>query len=122
MMLQPYINTVETEGEYSAIYFTGDLSHCVQKIPVSGDYRVQDDFGAFDKPIEADPGLIALAEKSLSVIAEDWLYARIDALRMEDNTWVLNELEMIEPSLFFRHSKTAATKMVLATMAMINNR
>jgi glutathione synthase/RimK-type ligase-like ATP-grasp enzyme len=117
MMLQPYLSRVETEGEYSAIYFAGKLSHCVQKIPVVGDYRVQDDFGAFDKRIEALPGLIELAQKSLDAIEEDWLYARVDALQMEDDTWVLNELEMIEPSLFFRHSKTAASTLVEATLS-----
>jgi len=29
MMFQPYLNTVETEGEYSAIYFGRTLSHCI---------------------------------------------------------------------------------------------
>ena len=121
MMLQPYLKRVETEGEYSAIYFSGTLSHCVQKIPVSGDYRVQDDYGAFDQAIEPLPGLTTLAQQALEAIEEDWLYARVDALRMEDETWVLNELEMIEPSLFFRHSKTAAMQLVEATLEKIKS-
>ena len=121
MMLQPYLERVETEGEFSAIYFAGELSHCVQKIPVSGDYRVQDDYGAFDQSIDPISGLIDLAEQSLAAIEEDWLYARVDALRMEDNTWVLNELEMIEPSLFFRHSKTAARQLAQATINKVNS-
>ena len=50
MMLQPFLDSVLKEGEYSAISFGGEFSHGVQKIPVPGDYRVQDDFGATDKP------------------------------------------------------------------------
>jgi hypothetical protein len=30
------------------------------------------------------------------------LFARVDMLRDNEGEWVLNELEMIEPSLFFR--------------------
>lgn len=112
MMLQPYLKRVETEGEFSAIYFGGQLSHCVQKIPVKGDYRVQDDYGASDYAIEPIIGLTRLAEQTLENIGEGWLYARVDALRLEDGTWVLNELEMVEPSLFFRHSAAAAEKFV----------
>lgn len=107
MILQPYLERVETEGEFSAIYFGGVFSHCVQKIPVCGDYRVQDDYGASDRSIEPIMGLIALAEKTLSTLDFPWIYARVDALRLDDGSWVLNELEMVEPSLFFRHSVSA---------------
>lgn len=107
MMLQPYLKRVETEGEYSAIYFGGRFSHAVRKVPVKGDYRVQDDFGAFDEGIEAPQELLTLAEQALAQVPHPWLYARVDALVMDDGTWVLNELEMIEPSLFFRHAPHA---------------
>ena len=112
MMLQPYLERVETEGEFSAIYFSGKLSHCVQKIPVKGDYRVQDDYGASDYAVEPILGLTRLAERALKNVSEGWLYARVDALRLVDGTWVLNELEMVEPSLFFRHSDSAAEILV----------
>ena len=56
-MLQPYFEKVETEGEFSAIYFDGQFSHAVQKIPVPGDYRVQDDYGASDFPVDLPKGL-----------------------------------------------------------------
>ena len=111
MILQPYLERVEIEGEFSAIYFGGEFSHCVQKIPVSGDYRVQDDYGAFDQAIEPIAALIDLAQRTLSTLNDPWIYARVDALRLEDGTWVLNELEMVEPSLFFRHSDVAAKKL-----------
>ena len=112
MILQPYIKTVEEEGEYSTFYFGDTCTHFVQKVPPKGDYRVQDDFGAQDFAIKAIPELQQLAQQALQHIPYPWLYARIDALRMSDGTWVLNELEMIEPSLFFRHAPDAAQILV----------
>jgi len=118
MMLQPYIETVETEGEYSAIFFADKLSHCVQKIPVTGDYRVQDDFGASDQCIDPNevPEMLLVAHQTLSVLHsrfENLLITRIDFLHMMNEDWVVNEVEMIEPSLFFRHSQEEAPRLLL---------
>ena len=118
MMLQPYIETVETEGEYSAIFFGEKLSHCVQKIPVTGDYRVQDDFGASDHLIDPEDvsEMLLVAHQTLSVLHrrfEDVLVTRIDFLHMKEGNWVVNEVEMIEPSLFFRHSPEKAPRLLL---------
>jgi len=65
MMLQPYLKRVETIGEYSTIYFGGVFSHAVQKVPVPGDYRVQDDFGASDHPIDPPPELLEISKAAL---------------------------------------------------------
>ncbi|MCH8150635.1 MAG: hypothetical protein IH987_22125, partial [Planctomycetes bacterium] len=42
LLLQPYLPRVESEGELSLIYIEREFSHAVRKIPVPGDYRVQD--------------------------------------------------------------------------------
>jgi len=111
MMLQPYLTRVETEGEFSAIVIDGRVTHCVQKVPVAGDYRVQDDFGASDGPaVLSDEerrfaaGVMDLARARFP----DLLYARVDFLRDAAGRPCLNELELVEPSLFFRHAPAAA--------------
>ena len=48
-----------------------------------------------------------LSRQTLEHIPFSWLYARVDALHTPKGEWVLNELEMIEPSLFFRHARHA---------------
>ena len=113
MMLQPYLRTVETFGETSAIYFAGSLSHAVRKIPLNGDYRVQDTFGAQDIAYKLNAAEMALAKASLDYLQDkfgDILYARFDFLHDEHGNVFLNEAELIEPSLFFNHKTTAATK------------
>ena len=118
MIFQPYISTVEEEGEVSLIYFGNRFSHAVQKIPVKGDYRVQDDYGASDRPfVHISKELFALSDKILKNIPKDLVYVRLDYLNLggfETNDWVINEVECIEPSLFFRHSSEAAKKFVKA--------
>ena len=110
MMVQPYLNSVETEGELTAVFIDGTCTHGVQKIPVKGDYRVQDDFGASDHPYEFTASEITEMERVLLSVPDhkNLLYARIDYLRDGDGTLLLNELELIEPSLFFRHCEESA--------------
>jgi len=116
LMIQPYLASVETEGEYSCIDFGSRLSHGVQKIPVPGDYRVQDDFGATDKPHEFSPADQATIEEVRSALGrvleerfpgDSLAYARMDFLRGPQGRLWLNELELVEPSLFLRHSPAA---------------
>jgi glutathione synthase/RimK-type ligase-like ATP-grasp enzyme len=126
MMLQPYLPAVEREGELSLIYFDGVFSHAVRKIPVAGDFRTQDDHGARDQPLALADDAAALAKRTLAGFAtlareRGWdpglLYARIDMLRDESGQLVLNELEVVEPSLFFRHSPHAAERFAAAVLA-----
>lgn len=108
-MLQPYVADVETMGERSAIVVGGQVTHYVRKDPVPGDYRVQDDYGATDRPHEPT----ALEQRFVAdVIAAmpRLAYARIDWLPTEAGP-ALIELELVEPCLFFRHGPGAAEKL-----------
>lgn len=112
MLLQPYLKSVETLGELSAIFFDGRFSHAVRKIPVPGDYRVQDDYGASDEPTTLQNDEFSLAQQCVAAVDVDnsspLLYARVDFLRDDQGALRLNELELVDPSLFFRHAPQAA--------------
>lgn len=122
LILQPYLARVEVEGEVSHIFVDGRFSHAVQKIPVPGDYRVQDDWGASDRPITVDPSWIrasAAIVRSAARGGEPLLYARADYMQDDDGEWVLGELEVVEPSLFFRHAPGAADRLAEALIARV---
>jgi hypothetical protein len=108
VMVQPYLSQVETQGEVSAIYLDGRFSHGVRKVPVPGDYRVQDDYGATDAPHTLTAQERAVCDAVLGLVDEDLLYARVDLMRDDADRIVLAELELVEPSLFFRHGPGAA--------------
>ena len=126
-MIQPFLRDVMELGEVSLVYLGGVCTHGVRKIPVPGDYRVQDDYGATDQPWVPDAAARQIAERALQVARTRFgavHYARVDLLLHEGN-WVLNELELVEPSLFFRHGEDAAERFaayVVSTLAQENGR
>lgn len=118
-LLQPYLATVETFGEVSAIRIDGDITHAVRKVPMPGDYRVQDDYGARDEPYAFAPDELAMIDALFARIGRDLLYGRADFLRDDAGRLLLTELELTEPSLFFRHHQPAADRLAEALLARI---
>lgn len=115
MMLQSYLPSVESYGEVSLIFIDGKFSHAIRKIPVKGDYRVQDTFGATDTPHKASQQEINIAVSTVDFIKTKFgqlSYARIDLLQDVKNQPVINEIELIEPSLFFHHHHPAAHNLI----------
>lgn len=101
MLIQPYLPTIESEGETSLLYFGGRLSHVVNKRPVNGDFRVQEEFGGLYTLLVSPPaGAAALAEQVLAAVDEPLLYARIDMVPDADGRWLLMEAELIEPDFY----------------------
>ena len=101
MLVQPYLPTIETAGETSLLYFGGVLSHVVNKRPVPGEFRVQEEFGGVYCVLDAPPaGAVALAGQVLAAIDAPLLYARIDVVPDADGRWLLMEAELIEPDFY----------------------
>lgn len=99
-MIQPYLATIETEGETSMLFFGGRFSHAVNKRPVPGDFRIQVQFGGRYSTVTPPDGAMALAQQVLSAIEEPLLYARIDTARDAAGNWLLMEAELIEPDFY----------------------
>jgi hypothetical protein len=100
-MIQPYLPSIQSEGETSLLFFGGRLSHVVAKRPVAGEFRVQVQYGGGYMSLPEPPaGALALAERTLAAIGEDLLYARIDMARGTDGGWLLMEAELIEPDFY----------------------
>ncbi|WP_313447336.1 transporter [Brevundimonas sp.] len=102
-MIQPYLKSIETQGETSLLFFGGRFSHAVNKRPVAGDFRIQVQFGGLYKAVTPEAAAMALAEQVLAAIEEPLLYARIDMARDDAGQWVLMEAELIEPDFYLDH-------------------
>jgi len=102
-MIQPYLKSIETEGETSLLFFGGRFSHAVNKRPAAGDFRIQVQFGGLYTAVTPDAAAMALAEQVLAAIDEPLLYARIDMARDDAGRWVLMEAELIEPDFYLDH-------------------
>jgi hypothetical protein len=132
LMVQPFLPAVLARGEWSAVFVDGAITHCVRKIPVPGDYRVQDDFGAKDEPYLPTHTERELAERAMAVVTRaggpcpgangtPLLYGRTDFLWRDDGSCVLTELELVEPSLFFRHAPHAAAVLADALLRRLGS-
>ena len=107
-MIQPFMNKIVDEGEFSLMYFEGKLSHTILKTVGDGDFRVQEEHGGGVIPMpEPEPALIAAAEKAMRALPFDTMYARVDLVRTDNNSFALMELELIEPCLYFRFDNTS---------------
>jgi hypothetical protein len=101
-MAQPYVNSIVSQGELSLFYFSGVYSHAVRKVPRAGDFRVQEEHGGDITNFEPDAALRSAADNVLSALEVTPLQARVDLVTLDDGRWALMELELIEPSLYFR--------------------
>jgi hypothetical protein len=119
-MIQPYLPSIETEGETSLLFFGGRLSHVVSKRPVTGEFRIQVQFGGQYAALSEPPaGTLALAEKTLAAIDEDLLYARIDMARGPDGGWLLMEAELIEPDFYLGAAPEGGARFAEAVKARL---
>ena len=122
VMVQPYLDAVDTAGETALLFFDGEFSHAIRKGPllalgVEGD-KVE---GLFVQE-QIDPRVPSDLELAVgrSVIEHipggvgATLYARVDLIPAADGTPRLLELELAEPSLFLSHSHGAADHLAAA--------
>lgn len=100
-MVQPFLPAIGETGELSFLFFGGAFSHCVRKLPASGDYRIQSLYGGTE--ITHEPSLEEAAQAAAIIDALPFdapLYARIDMLEGEDGSLMVMEAELIEPYLY----------------------
>ncbi|MES2359081.1 MAG: hypothetical protein V4529_12185 [Gemmatimonadota bacterium] len=115
VMVQPFMPEIQTRGEWSLMFIDGDFSHAVRKMPTEGDFRVQTGFGGRSITDQPDGEVIRAAQRVLDVAPSPWLYARVDGIET-DAGFVLLELEMLEPSLFFSHTTSGAARFAEAVV------
>lgn len=101
LMVQPLMENIVSEGEFSLFYFAGNYSHAILKTPQQGDFRVQEEHGGRLKSVTPEQQLRDLGRRTMQLLPETPLYARADYVRTSSQNFVLMELELIEPSLYF---------------------
>lgn len=118
-MVQPFLPSLEEQGELSLIYVAGRFSHAVRKRPAAGDFRVQSIWGGTISPAEPKTAQVELAELALAQLEEAPLYARIDIVGDRDGDPCLIELELIEPNLYLSTDSGAVERLADAVMAQL---
>ncbi len=124
VIVQQFMESIVTEGEWSLMFFGGKFSHAVLKTPKPGDFRVQSDFGG--KSHAADPPAFVIESATRAVRAvEHTLYARVDGVidRIPNQAqFRIMELELIEPALFLTSHAEAAERFADAIANAVQSR
>ncbi len=132
-MIQPYLDLLDEFGETALCFVSVDgrwrLSHAFAKAAIltGGDVEQEGDLFAKEQISARVPSDVALdlaraALRSAAVTRfDDLLYARVDVapIRRDDGTesFVVMELELIEPSFFFGTDRSAADVFADAVVA-----
>ncbi len=121
MMLQPFMEQIVTKGEISLIVINGNYTHAILKKAKAGDFRVQDDFGGSVHTYQPSEEEIKFAEKAVQACPGSPIYARVDMIWDNGDKLTISELELVEPELWFRHNKDAATQLAKEIQQLIKS-
>lgn len=130
-MVQPYVPSVDDEGETGLVYLGGEFSHALRKGPIlqgEGVAPLVDPLGGLPAAEamyagetiaarEADSAQRAVAEWVLLYVRERFgplAYARIDLVTGPDGTPLLLEAELCEPSLYLHLAAGAHDRLARA--------
>ncbi|MEZ5078489.1 MAG: hypothetical protein R2725_13725 [Solirubrobacterales bacterium] len=114
VLAQPFMASVERHGEVSLVFFDGELSHTVRKLPRHGDFRVQSTWGGTAAAVAPTAAQRQVADRALGEIAEELLYARVDLIEGAGGEPLLTELELVEPNLYLSTDRSAANRLAAA--------
>lgn len=112
-MVQEFQEEVQSQGEWSLIFFSGEFSHAVVKTPKPGDFRSQEEFGGDIRNKPPSDSLIQAARRAIAALPVTPLYARVDGVESR-NQFRLMELELIEPALYMHLAEGSAERFAAA--------
>ena len=126
VMVQPYVASVDTEGETKLVFVQGEFSHAVRVGPLLGAGE-----GVIDRAWERFVPMEAMAPTAAQLgtagdvlaavkaeVAQPLLYARVDCVTGPNGETLLSEVELIDPSLLLRFAAPAAGRMAKAITAL----
>jgi len=116
-MIQPYVESVDTEGEKAIVVIDGVLSHVARKVPALTQGGHGD--GAGSEVIDEKINNIFNTVKENLSTWQELLYARIDVVLL-NSSYVLMELELTEPWLFMKYRPESSLDLFNAILKRIN--
>jgi glutathione synthase/RimK-type ligase-like ATP-grasp enzyme len=120
VLVQPYLDRLDVEGETGLVMIAGEFSHAINKrarLTVGGGQPVPYSGSIGVSPCRAEPRQLALAARVLAALpfpTDRLLYARVDLAPGPDGAPLLMELELTEPALFLDLGDGALERMASA--------
>lgn len=109
-LLQEFLPEIVT-GEISTLHFANGYGYSVNKVPKTGDYRVQFQYGGVYHLQEVDPVIENISSRLAEKLGHSTLYRRLDGI-WKNGKFLIMELELIEPDLYLNMSQDALNQWV----------
>jgi glutathione synthase/RimK-type ligase-like ATP-grasp enzyme len=124
-LIQPYLESVDVQGETALVFYNGSYSHAFRKGPILL-RQTSDVQGLFAQesiePRQAAADEIAVGQLALRAVPSGVpLYARVDLIRAGDGQPQVLELEMTEPSMYFHCGPGSAARYVQACLVRLKS-
>lgn len=125
VMVQPYMASVESEGETKLVFIEGDFSHAVRVGPLlAGGEGVIERLWERAVPMDVTAPTAAQLDTARDVLAavqadvpDALLFARVDLVTGDTGEPLLGEVELVDPSLLLRFADPAAGRLAAAISA-----
>jgi glutathione synthase/RimK-type ligase-like ATP-grasp enzyme len=117
VMVQPYLEAVDEQGETALLYLGGEYSHAIRKGPVlrrsagleQGLFAAEDISAQDPTPVQR-----ALGDQAMAAVTEragPTLYGRVDVVEGADGAPLVLEVELTEPSLYLGYTEGATERL-----------
>lgn len=127
LLVQQFVPEIAS-GELSMVFFRGEYSHASRTVPESGDFRAHHSFGASSTSVTPSRTVRETGRRILEVAGErhgvdpaDLAYARVDGVE-RGGSFVLLELELVEPYLRLSAADGAVERLVDAIEGVLSTR
>jgi len=104
VVVQPLVESVRTEGEYSVFVLGGEPVSMVRKLPAGEEIRVHEHYGGTTVAVVPTEEATRLARHTVEtaerILGRRLDYARVDQMRLPDGLLAVSELEVTEPGLY----------------------
>jgi O-ureido-D-serine cyclo-ligase len=126
MMLQPYLERVDRDGETALVFIEGAFSHAIRKGPLLPAGAAAT--AALFAPESISPRVVSAEELAVArravaqVPFEQLLYARVDLIGDAAGQPQVLELELTEPSLYISYAPGSDQRFAAAALARLRAR
>jgi len=122
MLIQEYLDVIETDGEWSLLWFRGAFSHAIVKRPRPGDFRIQVQHGGIYEAARPTDAMIETARQWSAIAARACnppchtvaTYERYDFVVHPERGPLLMEAELIEPHLYLSYGSGATERFAMS--------
>lgn len=100
-LIQEFRPEIQQTGEWSLVFFAGHFSHAVVKQPSAGEFQIKSQYTDQIRRVTPEPSLLYQAQQVVATLPLAPLYARVDGILSAAGDFLVLELELNEPGLYF---------------------